>query len=341
VISDAPRVTPKPLPKLRIGAVLALVAGIGFSGWLVVHHFQHTAATPATSTPAVKSGSPAVSAATVTELAAKAAALGHPIYWAGPADGTTYELTQRPDGGTFVRYLPHGVAVGDPTPFLTIATYPLANAYTDTATAAHRTSAVKLDAGSDAVAFYDSSRPTNIYEAFKGSNFQIEVFAPSAQQAQQAVTGGQIAPAGISAPPVPRPVAATESTLAATVQAVGHPVFWMGSERGNKYEVTQLPNGRVYLRYLPGSAKVGSDIAYRTVGTYPLKHAFAITSSAAKQPSSVKVPVNGGGVAFYNKLRPQSIYVAFPGVDEQIEIYDPAPAKVLPLVASGKLVQVP
>jgi hypothetical protein len=339
VITDAPttRIAPKPIPKLRIGAIVVAVAAVGFTAWLLIHHFRSSSPAGG-STPSATS--PAVTAATAAQLAAKAAALGRPIYWAGPQDGTTYELTQKPDGSTYVRYLPQGVAVGDPTPYLTIATYPLRSAFTDTTTASQRSGSVKLDVGAGAVAFYDSSRPTNVYEAFQGSSYQIEVFAPSAQQAQQVVTGGQIAPAGITTPPEPKPVAATDQTLAATVGAAGHPVFWLGSRPGVKYEVTQLPNGRVYLRYLPESAKVGTDVAYLTVGTYPLKHAFAITSSAAKQPNVVKVPVQDG-VAFYSKARPQSVYVAFRGVDEQIEIYDPTPSAVLPLVGAGKLVQVP
>ena len=69
-------------------------------------------------------------AASVGDLKALAARLGHPIYWAGPRAGYTYELTQTPSGKVYIRYLPSGTKVGDPRPrFLTVATYPFPGAY--------------------------------------------------------------------------------------------------------------------------------------------------------------------------------------------------------------------
>jgi hypothetical protein len=311
--------------------MLALAAVVVFATWLIVHHFGTTGSTGA---------KPAVSTVTASELAAAAAASGRPIYWAGPQDGATYELTENPDGSANVRYLPAGASTSDPTPYLTVATYPLRNAFADTVAASRRSGAVKLNVAARGVAFYESGRPTNVYEAFQGSDYQIEVFAPSAHQARQIVTAGRVAHVGLPAAPKPHPVAASGRTLAAKVAAAGHPVYWLGSRRGDKYEVTLLPNGRVYLRYLPRTAPIGTDVVYLTVGTYPVKNAYAITSSAARQPNAVKIPVKGA-VAFYSKSRPQSVYVAFPGVDEQIEIYDPTPLAAVPLVAAGTLVQVP
>ena len=47
-------------------------------------------------------------AASVDQLNALAARLGHPIYWAGPKAGYRYELTQTSTGKVFIRYLPDG-----------------------------------------------------------------------------------------------------------------------------------------------------------------------------------------------------------------------------------------
>ena len=49
-----------------------------------------------------------------------------PIYWAGPLPNMTYELTKTSQGGSLVRYLPPGVAIGAQTPQLTVGTYPFA-----------------------------------------------------------------------------------------------------------------------------------------------------------------------------------------------------------------------
>src|SRR5262245_37462302 len=42
------------------------------------------------------------------------------------------------------------------------------------------------------------------------------------------------------------------STLA---NALGHPIYWAGKQPGMQYELTQTPDGRVYVRYLPKKAK--------------------------------------------------------------------------------------
>ena len=335
ISTSAPEVAPRPLRTRRLGAVVAVGAAIAFVALILVRH-TGSGSTSRPSAP-VTADKAIVSA---EQLAATAGSLGHPIYWAGPIAETSYELAQMTGGSTFVRYLPNGVALGDPAPQLTVATYPVANAYGATATAAKRPGAVKLTVGPNTVAFYDSSRPTNVYEAFKGSAYQIEVFAPSAQQAQEIVSGGQVIPAGGPAPPSQGPLAATPEDLAAASKTLERPIYWMGSRPDVKYELTAMPNGRVYVRYLPVTAKVGTSVGYLTIGTYPLKNAYAATASAASRPGAVRLTFEHG-VAFYSKSRPQSIYVAFPGVDEQIEVWDPAPTNIYALVAAGKIVPVP
>ena len=54
----------------------------------------------------------------------------------------------------------------------------------------------------------------------------------------------------------------------------------------------------------------------------------------------MQVPVTGGGIAFYSKSAPTSVYVAYPGSNVQIEVYDPSAAQAAQLVTSGKIVPV-
>ena len=76
----------KPLgsPEARIGAVVALVVLIGLVVWLLARGDDD-------STPASAGVAKAVSA---EDLAALPESVGHPVYWAGPKRGFTYELTQ-------------------------------------------------------------------------------------------------------------------------------------------------------------------------------------------------------------------------------------------------------
>jgi hypothetical protein len=328
--------------KIRIGAVVAIAAAAGLGVWLYVGHGGSSAGSAKSSTGAV-----AVSQQGIKTIAN---ALGHPIYWAGRQPGMTYELTQASNGRVFVRYLPSGIAVGSKAPELTIATYPVVNAFGATSAMARRSDAVKVQTHSGAIAFFGKSRPTNVYEAFPGSNYQIEIYSPSAVQAQGMVRSGLIgslgaASASATAPPAASAtappatntngaVAASQAELKAAAVKLGHPIYWAGSKSATTYELTETADGRIFVRYLPVGVAVGTSKVYPTVGTYPVKGAYATTSSAAGQPGTVRIPVDGG-VAFYSKARPNSVYVAYKGSDEQIEVYAPSAAQAHQLVASG------
>ena len=128
-------------------------------------------------------------------------------------------------------------------------------------------------------------------------------------------------------------VAVSEARLR-TLASRGRAVYWTGPRSDMTYELTQTPDGRAYVRYLPAGVRVGTDRPFPTVATYPLRNAYAVTKSASEQRGSVAVKVPGG-VAFYSVAKPTSVYVAFRGVNEQIEVFDPSPAHVRAVVAGG------
>jgi hypothetical protein len=135
--------------------------------------------------------------------------------------------------------------------------------------------------------------------------------------------------------------AVSVTTLKALPGIVGHPVYWAGPRSGTTYELTRSPDGRVYVRYLTGGAKVGSPLPdFLTVGTYVEPNAAAAVRAAAAQPGAVRVPVPRGGVGFYNSARPTSVYFAYPGSNVQVETYDPSAAVARQLVASGAITPV-
>jgi hypothetical protein len=319
-----------------LGVVLLVVLAIGFVvWWTLIRSSGETGSTASTARGAV-----AVSQGGLETIAR----LGHPIYWAGPKPGVTYELTQTPDGRVYVRYLPSGTQVGSPKIYLTVATYPLAGAYAATKRVALQQGSVRLPVGDGGIAFYHRRLPTNVYVAYPASNYQIEVFDPSPAQAHALVTSGSIGlvPAAASGPVVTKSaaIAVTPTTLARLAAKLGRPVYWAGKEPGKTYELTQTPDGRIYVRYLPAGVPVGVSRPYLTVGTYPVANAYAVTKAAARKPGSVVVNVPGG-TAFYARSRPTSVYMAFPGVDEQIEVYDPSATVARSAVADRAISAVP
>ena len=183
---------------IRIGAVVALAIAIAFVVWLVVRGNDKSSSTAKTSTPArtkpATTPRETVRAASPQSLRALAKASGHPIYWAGTQPKVKYELTQVTDGRIYIRYLPKGVPIGTKHVYPIVATYPVPNAYKAVRTAAKESGAVTFRTPHGGLAVYNQSAPTNVYLAYPGSKYQVEVFDPNPSRARQLVRSGTIRP---------------------------------------------------------------------------------------------------------------------------------------------------
>jgi hypothetical protein len=148
--------------------------------------------------------------------------------------------------------------------------------------------------------------------------------------------GGGTKPRGPSPP-----IVVSASSLVKMVKDLGHPVYWVGPRLGSDYELTSAPDGRIFLRYLPAGLKAGAPGGYLSVGTYPFQHAFPATIRAAGKQGFVRVQAGVGVAAAYARGRPTNIFVAFRGIDYQIEVFDPEAAEARSLVAQRRVVPVP
>ena len=145
---------------------------------------------------------------------------------------------------------------------------------------------------------------------------------------------GPVGPTGRRVVPI------TQSGLETLVKELKRSIYWAGPQPDTTYELTQLPHGIIYFRYLPPGTAVGAPIQVLTVGTYAAPGAFSAAKRRAGQSGIVRVPARDGGIAFYSTDAPTSVYVAFPGSDYQIEVSDPSLERARQLVASGKIVPV-
>lgn len=196
-----PESTPAPAKRqspIRITAIIAIALAISFAVWLVVRHRggSSSSSSPSTTSASVANGArPLLTAATPRTLRAVAAGAGHPVFWAGPRRGVTYELTRTSDGRLYVRYLPRGVRVGNRTgQYLLVGTYPVSNAYAAIRRAARERGATTLRLRGGALGVVNSNAPKNVYFSFPRANYQVEVFDPAPGAAQRLVLGGQIKP---------------------------------------------------------------------------------------------------------------------------------------------------
>ena len=131
------------------------------------------------------------------------------------------------------------------------------------------------------------------------------------------------------------PIKLAASGIRNLSEAAGQPIYWIGRRPGNTLEFIRTADGKIYIRYLPPGVKVGDPGAdFTIVGTYPFPDAFG----SLQQISGDKgVAVPGGGIALVHEGYPQSVHVAYPDVDYQIEVYDPSPARALELATSDAL----
>ena len=71
-------------------------------------------------------------------------------------------------------------------------------------------------------------------------------------------------------------------------------------------------------------------------GGHPCANAYSALKSLAKRGDKA-FPVPGNGLAVYSNSTPTNVYVAFPGTNEEIEVFDPSPAHARALIASGQI----
>ncbi len=143
-----------------------------------------------------------------------------------------------------------------------------------------------------------------------------------------------------SATPI-APVSATPAHIRDLSVEIGRPIYWLGPEEDKVYELQRTAQDRIYVRYLPPDVSVGTSSAgYRLVGTYPVQDAYDVLKSLAKTSGEASFKAPRGALAVYSKSRPTNIYLAYPGSDVQIEVYDPSSAQARSLVASGRVVPV-
>jgi hypothetical protein len=138
------------------------------------------------------------------------------------------------------------------------------------------------------------------------------------------------------------PEAASQDDLSKLADDEGHPIYWVGPRSDTTYELTRTSAGRIFVRYLPTGVPVGTDKAdYTIVGTYPVPNATSVLKGLAKQSGEHILALPNNGIAVYSSSQPTNIYVAYPGSNLQIEVFDPSVQEARRIVTSGQVVPVP
>jgi hypothetical protein len=126
--------------------------------------------------------------------------------------------------------------------------------------------------------------------------------------------------------------------LTALEGSLGHEVYWAGERAPDRLELVEEADGSLYLRYLPPGVEAGDPRpGFLTVGTYSVVDAVGALRRAAAQAGSTLEQAADGASILVNPTSEGSVYLAYPGSDIQIEVYDPAPGRALELIRSGAI----
>lgn len=137
------------------------------------------------------------------------------------------------------------------------------------------------------------------------------------------------------------PVKANADALRTVAAAVGHPVYWAPGETTATYELTQTPDGRLFIRYLPEDVQIGDPRPnFLTIGTYPQSNPLASVQQGAKRKGAVTKNLPGGGLSVSQSDRPTSVFFAYPESKVLIEVYDPTANRAATLVSSGAILPI-
>ena len=176
----------RPLLIVALALVVCVVVWLLVKGGDDENGSQTTATTPAKAVPSLVSEA---------DLAAYAKTVDQPVYWAGPRQNYSYELTKTSDGSAYIRYLPQGVAAGDPRPqFLTVGTYPRKNAFATVEQAAGQAGASSVSLPGGGIGVPSPRNKQSVYMSYPESPVLVEVFSTSPARSLRLVRQQDIVP---------------------------------------------------------------------------------------------------------------------------------------------------
>lgn len=118
------------------------------------------------------------------------------------------------------------------------------------------------------------------------------------------------------------------------------PIYWVGPPAGSRLELSRPSEERTFVRYLTGDAVVDDSRPFLTVGSYRVANATAALRREGKQADGVLAKAPEGGVVYFSRNRPESVYLAYPDEDVEIEVFAPDFQQALQLVTAGRIVPV-
>jgi hypothetical protein len=132
------------------------------------------------------------------------------------------------------------------------------------------------------------------------------------------------------------PLEASQNDLARTSKSLHQTIYWAGEQPNTKIEFTRNTLGQMYVRYLPPNVDIGDrNKGYLTIATFPFNGAYNALQTVSKKPGAIVRKAPDKGLVVTNENSPVHVYLAYPGTNYQVEVYDPNPDRALSVAVSG------
>ena len=116
--------------------------------------------------------------------------------------------------------------------------------------------------------------------------------------------------------------------------------YWAGPVANATYSINTSNVGQVFVRYVLNGQNCDSENKdFRVIATYTVSGAYESTKAAGSQANGVSLANADGSIVYFNKDVPTNVYLAYQGLDYQIEIYDPNPKDAVTLATTANKIQ--
>mgnify|MGYP006272823129 FL=1 len=116
--------------------------------------------------------------------------------------------------------------------------------------------------------------------------------------------------------------------------------YWAGPISNATYSINTSNVGQVFVRYVMKGQSCDSESKdFRVIATYTVSGAYDSTKAAGSQSNGVSLANPDGSIVYFNKDVPTNVYLAYQGLDYQIEIYDPNPKDAVTLATTANKIQ--
>jgi hypothetical protein len=134
------------------------------------------------------------------------------------------------------------------------------------------------------------------------------------------------------------PRVVSDAELATLSSQLQQPIYWVGPRAGTRLEVTLTRVRHTYVRYLPTGAIAGDPSPrFMSVRNYPVINASGSLRTYAAQEHVRVRHTSNGGLLVIPKSAPNSVYVAYPGQNVQVQLYVVEPGRALRLAMAGAI----